>query len=142
VGWIEAKQMGDADRGLLLALPSDFCRMPLIIPMIIQTIRRYPSGADQIDAEHPSRTRKVVGSNPTSGSKTAGQSIYTDLPSGVLLAFLIIPGASLALCGCAASTAFREELSHHPLGVLLMKHRMQSAHARLILAIRASDVGR
>jgi hypothetical protein len=27
-----------------------------------------PSGADQIDAEHPARNRKVVGSNPTSGS--------------------------------------------------------------------------
>src|SRR5918999_940260 len=62
----------------------------LIIPMIIQTIRLDPSGAvwtdeasnvsrldpsgaDQIDAEHPTRNRKVVGSNPTSGSKTAGQ---------------------------------------------------------------------
>jgi hypothetical protein len=31
------------------------------------------SGAVQIDAEHPSRNRKVVGSNPTSGSKIAGQ---------------------------------------------------------------------
>jgi hypothetical protein len=53
--------------------------------MIIQTILLYPSGAVwtdsasnlssldpsgaiQIDAEHPSRNRKVVGSNPTSGS--------------------------------------------------------------------------
>jgi hypothetical protein len=27
-----------------------------------------PSGAVQADAEHPSRNRKVVGSNPTSGS--------------------------------------------------------------------------
>jgi hypothetical protein len=32
--------------------------------------RLDPSGADQIDAEHPSRNRKVVGSNPTSGSQT------------------------------------------------------------------------
>jgi hypothetical protein len=32
-------------------------------------VRRLdPSGAVQIDAEHPSRNRKVVGSNPTSGS--------------------------------------------------------------------------
>jgi hypothetical protein len=63
--------------------------MPLIIRLIIQTILLYPSGAVwtdeasnlssldpsgavQIDAEHPSRNRKVVGSNPTSGSKTAG----------------------------------------------------------------------
>jgi hypothetical protein len=35
--------------------------------------RPDPSGADQIDAKHPTRNRKVVGSNPTSGSKTAGQ---------------------------------------------------------------------
>ena len=34
------------------------------------------SGADQIDVEHPSRNRKVVGSNPTSGSKTAGQRVF------------------------------------------------------------------
>jgi hypothetical protein len=62
----------------------------LIIHLIIQTILLYPSGAVwtddashvsrldpsgavQIDAEHPTRNRKVVGSNPTSGSKTAGQ---------------------------------------------------------------------
>jgi hypothetical protein len=30
--------------------------------------RLDPSGADQADAEHPSRNRKVDGSNPTSGS--------------------------------------------------------------------------
>jgi hypothetical protein len=63
----------------------------LIIQMIIQTIvlepsgavwtdaasnvsRLDPSGAVQVDAEYPARNRKVVGSNPTSGSKTAGQS--------------------------------------------------------------------
>jgi hypothetical protein len=56
----------------------------LIIPMIIQTILLYPSGAvwtdeapnvsrldpsgaDQADAKHPTRNRKVVGSNPISG---------------------------------------------------------------------------
>jgi hypothetical protein len=61
----------------------------LIIPMIIQTIllspsgsdqidaapnvsRHDPSGAVQVDAEHLTRNRKVVGSNPSSGSKTAG----------------------------------------------------------------------
>ena len=59
---------------------------PLIIHLIIQTIlldptgavwtdepsnvsRLDPSGAVQIDAEHPSRNRKVAGSNPASGSK-------------------------------------------------------------------------
>jgi hypothetical protein len=58
----------------------------LIIPMIIQTIgldpsgavwtdeaphvsRLDPSGADQIDAEHPTHNRKVEGSDPSSGSK-------------------------------------------------------------------------
>jgi hypothetical protein len=35
--------------------------------------RPDPSGADQIDAKHPTRNRKVEGSNPSSGSKTAGQ---------------------------------------------------------------------
>jgi len=64
----------------------------LIIHLIIQTILLYPSGAvwtddaahvsrldpsgaDQIDANHPTRNRKVVGSNPTSGSISAGQSM-------------------------------------------------------------------
>jgi hypothetical protein len=59
----------------------------LIIPMIIQTIlldrsgavwtdeasnvsRLDRSGAVQVDAEHLARNRKVVGSNPTSGSIT------------------------------------------------------------------------
>jgi hypothetical protein len=58
----------------------------LIIPMIIQTIgldpsravwtdeasnvsRLDPSGAYWVDAEHPTRNRKVEGSNPSSGSK-------------------------------------------------------------------------
>jgi hypothetical protein len=57
----------------------------LIIPMSIQTIGLYPSGAVwtddasnvsrlypsvavQVDAEHPSRNRMVEGSNPSSGS--------------------------------------------------------------------------
>jgi hypothetical protein len=83
------------------------CRTRLIIPMIIQTILLYPSGAvwtDEasngsrldpsgafwFDGEHPSRNRKVVGSNPTSGSKTAGQRVCTVLPPMVLLASLII----------------------------------------------------
>jgi hypothetical protein len=79
----------------------------LIIPMIIQTILLDPSGAvwtdgprnvsrldpsrtDQVDAEHPARNRKVVGSNPTSGSITAGQSTCKVTLSRVLLASLII----------------------------------------------------
>ena len=71
----------------LLALASIPYRMPLIIRLIIQTIllcpsgtvwtdeasnvsRLDPSGADQIDAEHPSRNRKVEGSNPSSAPQT------------------------------------------------------------------------
>jgi hypothetical protein len=82
----------------------------LIIRLIIQTILLYPSGAVwsdwpshvsrldpsgavQIDAEHPSRNRKVDGSNPTSGSKTAGQSRRMAWQSLVLLVSLIIPCA-------------------------------------------------
>jgi hypothetical protein len=70
-----------------------FVGCALIIHLIIQTIGLYPSGAvwtddaahvsrldpsgaDQIDAEHPARNRKVEGSNPSSGSKTAGQSAF------------------------------------------------------------------
>jgi hypothetical protein len=66
-----------------------FVGCALIIPLIIQTILLYlsgavwtdeapivssldPSGAVQIDAEHPSRNRKVEGLNPSSSSKTAG----------------------------------------------------------------------
>jgi hypothetical protein len=69
----------------LLALASDSVGQPLIIRLIIQTIgldpsravwtesasnltSLDPSGAIQIDAEHPSRNRKVVGSTLTSGS--------------------------------------------------------------------------
>jgi hypothetical protein len=80
----------------------------LIIRLIIQTIRRDPSrsdqideapnvsspdrsGAVQIDAEHPSRNRKVIGSNPTSGFKTAGHSTCTVTSPLALLASLIIP---------------------------------------------------
>ena len=65
----------------------------VIIHLIIQTILLYPSGAvwtDEAsnvsrpgpsgaiptDAEHPTRNRKVVGWNPTSGSKTAGQRAF------------------------------------------------------------------
>jgi len=70
----------------------------LIIRLIIQTILLYPSGAVwtdeasnvsrldpsgavQVDAEHPSRNRKVEGSNPSSGSKTAGQRAFLALPA-------------------------------------------------------------
>jgi hypothetical protein len=70
---------------------------PLIIRLIIQTILLYPSravwtdeapnvsrldpsGADQIDAEHPSRNRKVAGSNPTSGPITHSKSSTGLLP--------------------------------------------------------------
>jgi hypothetical protein len=78
----------------------------LIIPMIIQTIGLYPSGAVwtddagnvsrldpsgavEVDAEHPSRNRKVVGSNPTSG--TAGLPCVDTEPDQ-----LIAGGAAMA----------------------------------------------
>jgi hypothetical protein len=89
----------------------------LIISMIIQRIgldptgavwtdrasnlsRPDPSGADQADAEHPARNRKVVGSNPTSGSKTAGQRASLALLTGqrqwpvIPLGWIITPGRS------------------------------------------------
>jgi hypothetical protein len=37
------------------------------------------SGAVQVDAEYPARNRKVVGSNPTSGYKSAGQRAFCAL---------------------------------------------------------------
>jgi hypothetical protein len=76
-----------------------FVGCALIIPMIIQTIGLYPSGAVwtdeasnvsrpdpsgalQTDAEHPTRNRKVEGSNPSSGSKTAGQRVFLAMLTG------------------------------------------------------------
>jgi hypothetical protein len=67
----------------------------LIIPMIIQTTDLHPSGSDQMDAaanvsrhdptsavqfdaKHLARNRKVVGSNPTSGSKPQVRAGYGD----------------------------------------------------------------
>jgi hypothetical protein len=106
----------------------------LIIPMIIQTIlldpsgavwtdeasnlsSLDPSGAVQVDAEHPARNRKVVGSNPTSGSKTAAQSICAVVSSFALLVSLII------LCArprprearpASLSQVCRRWQAHHP----------------------------
>jgi hypothetical protein len=51
------------------------------------------SGRVQLEGFGPTRNRKVVGSNPTSGSKTTGQRAYTVLPPMALLASLIIPCA-------------------------------------------------
>ena len=47
-------------------------------------------GRVQLEGFGPTRNRKVVGSNPTSGSKSAGQSMYALLSSPALLASLII----------------------------------------------------
>jgi hypothetical protein len=78
-----------------MALPLDpEIECALIIPMIIQTTGLPPSGSDQIDAvpdvsrpdptgsvqvdaEPLSRNRKVLGSNPSSGSISAGQSRFS-----------------------------------------------------------------
>ena len=49
------------------------------------------TGQHAVDSPQLSCNRKVVGSNPTSGSKTAGQSTCTVILSRVLLASLIIP---------------------------------------------------
>jgi len=68
--------------------------------LIIQTILLYPSGAIwtdeasnvssldpsgavQADCEHPSRNRKVVGSNPTSGSTNQQLTAHIALSSGL-----------------------------------------------------------
>jgi hypothetical protein len=40
--------------------------------------RLDPSGADQTDAENPTRNRKVVGSNPTSGSHRSRSAAWSD----------------------------------------------------------------
>jgi hypothetical protein len=79
----------------------------MVIPMVIQSTRLLPSGPDQADAapnvsrenptgavrlywKHLARDRKVVGSNPTSGSKTPGQRVYAVLLPMALLASLIV----------------------------------------------------
>ena len=102
-------------------------RQGLIIRLIIQTIRRDPSGAVwtdepsnvsrldpsgavQADCEHPSRNRKVVGSNPTSGSKTPGQRAFLASPTAqrqravIPLGLIIAPQAHCpaSLRRCAA----------------------------------------
>ena len=51
------------------------------------------SGRHLLDEGFPTRNRKVVGSNPTSGSISAGQSTCTMVLSLVLLASLIILSA-------------------------------------------------
>jgi hypothetical protein len=75
---------------------------PLIIHLIIQTIgldpsgalwtdeapnvsRPDPTGAIQIDAEHPSGNQKVVGSNPTSGSTNQQLKPFSDAQARVPL---------------------------------------------------------
>ena len=115
VDWIEAKQMGLSVEAACLGIRfSVGCA--LIIPMIIQTILLYPSGAVwtdeasnvsrldpsgavQIDAEHPSRNRKVEGSNPSSGSKTAGQRVFLTSPTTQR------QPAVIPLTGCGAEGA-------------------------------------
>jgi hypothetical protein len=46
-----------------------------------------------LDEGSPTRNRKVVGSNPTSGSKSAAQRVSRNLLPMTLLAPLIIPHA-------------------------------------------------
>jgi hypothetical protein len=51
--------------------------------------RLDPSGAIQVDAEHPTRNRKVAGSNPSSGSKS-------QISGLARLLWLVTPLSSLA----------------------------------------------
>ena len=60
-------------------------------------------GRVQLEDFGPTRNRKVVGSNPTSGSKTSAQRVCTVLPPMVLLTSLIIP--------CAASCLWEARLA-------------------------------
>src|SRR5512132_4711166 len=88
--WRRWQMQGPQQASAWLALPSDSRRMRLDHPddhpddpsvsvwshlaeSASNVNRLDPSGAVQADAEHPTRNRKVVGSNPTSDSKTAGQ---------------------------------------------------------------------
>jgi hypothetical protein len=67
--------------------------------------RLDPSGADQIDAKHPTRNRKVVGSNPTS-QETAAQ-LLDRTRSFLESAGVLRPGASVL------------DLDHHRLMALV-----------------------
>jgi hypothetical protein len=98
--------------------------------MIIQTIRLEPSGAvwtddptnvsrldpsgaDQIDAEHPSRNRNVVGSNPTSGSIFAGQRAFLGLLAAWRQQAVIPLGSDQRAAGaCPAWLRFMPLLGH------------------------------
>ena len=88
----------------------------MVIPMVIQSTRVVPSGPDQTDAasnvsrenptgavrfdwKHLARNRKVVGSNPTSGSKTAGQRVFLTPPTTQR------QPAVIPLVGCGAEGA-------------------------------------
>jgi hypothetical protein len=63
--------------------------------------RQDPTSAVQADTKHLTRNRKVVGSNPTSGSKTAGQRAFLALliaerqPAVIPLGWMCAPEASL-----------------------------------------------
>jgi hypothetical protein len=82
--WIEVEQAGWRIKGCLSCHPI-LCRMRFDHPddhpndpsLSVWTVwtdeasnvsRLDPSGAIQVDAEHPSRNRKVLGPNPTSGA--------------------------------------------------------------------------
>jgi hypothetical protein len=96
-----------------------FVGCALIIRLIIQTIVLYPSGAvwtddaahvsrldpsgaDQADADHPTRNRKVEGSNPSSGSKSAGQRAFSALLTGQPQQAVIPSGLDHRAAGASA----------------------------------------
>jgi hypothetical protein len=76
VGWSRRTE-GSSHRGLIIRLIIQMIRRDpsrsAWIDEASSVSRPDPSGTDQIDAEHPSRNRKVEGSKPSSGSKTPGQ---------------------------------------------------------------------
>jgi hypothetical protein len=53
--------------------------------------RLDPSGAVEVDAEHPARDRKVVGSNRPRAPKLQVRGVYAVLLPMAVLASLIIP---------------------------------------------------
>jgi hypothetical protein len=63
------------------------------------------SGRHLLDEGFSTRNRKVVGSNPTSGSKTAGQRLCMVITWLALLALLSIPSCVTGL-GKAASLRY------------------------------------
>ena len=94
--------------------------------------RLDPSGAYWIDAEHPARNRKVVGSNPTSGSKTAVQRRFPALLTAQPQESVIPLGLDLASQARPTHFARGRWSARFPAGLVL--------GARVGLGVRASSI--